>query len=54
MHLNTYISLYIETKTSTIHVNHIVMQSFGKFCLFFSYKSESQELADSDHTVKIQ
>ena len=34
MHLNKYISLYIETKTSTIHINHIVMQSFSK--VFFS------------------
>ena len=34
MHLNKYISLYIETKTSTIHINHTVMQSFSK--VFFS------------------
>ena len=52
MHLNKYISLYIETKTSTIHINYTVMQSFSK--VFFFYKSESQELADSDHTVRIQ
>lgn len=29
-HLSKYISVYIETKTYTIHVNHIVKQAFGK------------------------